>query len=67
MTETRQGYRTFECQDCEHTWEEATRDHTSPSGDGCPKCIVGWARVIDSRSDPTLPVDEFGNLRSTSG
>lgn len=60
---SRQGWRTFTCYECQHTWEEPTRDAYSPSGETCPKCREGYVQPNAYRLDPTLPVDEFGNLK----
>lgn len=60
----RRGWRTFECDDEEcgfPRWEEATRDHLSPSLGECPAC-GNYASPMGHRADPDLPVDASGNL-----
>lgn len=57
----RQGWRFFVCDECGHTWHEASRDAASPSGDACAKCGV-WCQPDDYEIDETVPVDEFKNL-----
>ncbi len=59
---SRQGYRQFHCEDCGITWEEATRDYMSPSGEDCPKCWM-WIHPEGRRPAPWLPIDEMGNLK----
>lgn len=58
-----QGWRFFECEDCYHSWKSACRDHLSPSGENCSKCGTPTAPYT-GQEDLTLPIDEFGNLRS---
>lgn len=55
------GWRAFECYDCEHTWEEKTRDFASPSGATCPECC-GWEFPSRSWPDESLKTDAHGNL-----
>lgn len=61
MSEPRQGWRYFKCDDCEHMWKEKSRDCHSPSGDNCPRC-GDWAFPFNVEPDATIPVDKWGNL-----
>lgn len=61
MKKIRSGWRYFECSECGHKWEWPTRDHTSPSGEDCPKCN-SWEFPYKSEVDEGLPCDRFGNL-----
>ncbi len=70
MSEPRQGWRHFHCDNVDHestecgwTWDEATRDIHSPSGTDCPHC-GGWTFPHDSTLDTSLKVDSMGNLIS---
>jgi hypothetical protein len=56
-----QGWRYFHCIDCEHRWKLPTRDYRSPSGDNCPRCHA-WTFPHNAEPDPSLPVDDMGNL-----
>lgn len=55
------GWRYFSCDDCKHTWREATRDCTSPSMDVCPKCQE-QCFPHSSEIDLSIPHDALGNL-----
>jgi hypothetical protein len=57
----RQGWRHFSCDDCGHAWAWPTRDHRSPSNETCPKCFAD-THPYDKVSDPSIPVDESGNI-----
>lgn len=61
MPETRKGWRTFECTECNYRWEWPTRDRFSPSGENCPYCRE-WCTPCSNRPDSSLPVDDRGNL-----
>ncbi len=58
---TRQGYRSFKCEECGCGFFIATRDHTSPSVESCPKCN---ADVGVDKHWPVegIKVDHLGNL-----
>lgn len=58
--EANQGWRQFSC-DCGHTFDLPTRYAKSLSGESCPECGE-WCTPINHRIDPTLPIDDFGNL-----
>lgn len=58
------GWRLFHCDDCNEKWESATRDHASPSGEDCENCGA-WVFPHLGRPDPTLQVNEHGNLTKT--
>jgi len=58
---SRRGWRSFQCEECGHRWEEATRDYWSPSGVDCPLC-QGWTFPSAGAPDLSLPVDSMGNL-----
>lgn len=58
----RMGWRSFDCDECGHSWEWPTRDRMSPSGENCPECGE-WVFPHRNREDSTLPVDESGNLK----
>ena len=56
-----QGWRRFDCDECGATFEEATRDCGSPSGESC-ECGA-WVFPTTCREDASLPVDPLtGNL-----
>ena len=57
----RQGYRFFECEFCEYSWKEKSRDAKSPSGSTCPECGEE-SHPIGHEIDGMIPVDEYGNL-----
>lgn len=57
------GWRVFRCDECGAQWESASRDHVSPSGEDC--ACGEWVFPHESRPDPTLPVNEHGNLTKT--
>ena len=59
---TRQGIRAFLC-DCGKKWNLPTRDHTSPSAETCADCGLD-NQPIAAWPDPSIPVNEFGNLKS---
>lgn len=60
---TRQGWRSFECDECGATWSQPTRDYKSPSGEDCKRC-GNWETPVECWPDPNLAVDKFGNLEA---
>ena len=57
----RRGWRKFQCFECGHEWQEATRDHQSPSVEICQKRSES-CQPVNSSSDESLKVDHLGNL-----
>lgn len=59
--EVRRGIRSFACSNCSHKWDEASRDHRSPSVETCPNCDEETS-PCDSLPAPWLKTDDMGNL-----
>lgn len=60
-TSSRQGMRSFMCDECGHDWIEASRDCLSPSIETCPKCRADvHPGACELR--PDWPLDSMGNL-----
>lgn len=57
------GYRHFRCDECDHSWQEPTRDCLSPSGEFCPVDGCGeFNHPISCEKHPEWPTDRHGNL-----
>jgi hypothetical protein len=56
------GFRKFTCEECGTVWVQATRDHTSPSGDDCPVCHEFVHPDMNWRDDVNLKTDHMCNL-----
>lgn len=57
------GFRLFKCENCEHTWKEASRHCESMSvGDMCPECDSDDDHLIGFERHYEWETDEFCNL-----
>jgi hypothetical protein len=57
------GYRTFRCTECNHQWQEPTRDCHSPSGEHCPdEDCMEFTAPCDYEEHPEWTTDASGNL-----
>ena len=61
MRKASPGIRFFDCEECDTTWREDSRDCRSPSGDFCEKCDA-FSHPVMYEEKPEWSLDRDGKL-----